>query len=69
MKRMSVNGKRSSRYGDGLQMTNWTLDSVAICPMIPQVSGFIPNSLEDTDKYTEVADIHHVTVKKNDQVQ
>ena len=32
--------------------------------MTPEVSYFIPGSLEDTDKYIEVADGHHATVKK-----
>ena len=32
--------------------------------MTPQVSDFIPGSLEDTDKYIEVADGHHITAKK-----
>ena len=31
--------------------------------MTPEVSGFIPGSLEDTDKYIEVADRNHVTKK------
>ena len=33
--------------------------------MTPQVSDFIAGSLEDTDKYIEVADGHHVMAKKN----
>ena len=35
--------------------------------MTPEVTGFIPGSLEDTDKFIEVADGHHVTVKKRVQ--
>ena len=31
--------------------------------------GFIPVSLEDTDKYIEVADGHNVTAKQKEQVQ
>ena len=31
--------------------------------MTPQVSDFIPVSLEDTDKHIEVLDGHYVTVK------
>ena len=31
--------------------------------------AFIPGSLEDTDKYIEVADGHHVTEKQKGQVQ
>ena len=37
--------------------------------MIPDVSGFITGSLEDTDKYNDVADGHHITVKQKSQVQ
>ena len=32
--------------------------------MIPEVTDFIPRSLEDTDKFIEVADGHHVTAKQ-----
>ena len=34
------------------------------CHTTPEVSDFIPGSLEDTDKHIEVADGHHVTVKQ-----
>ena len=37
--------------------------------MTPEVSDFIPGSLEDTDKYIEVADGHHVTAKQKSQVR
>ena len=37
--------------------------------MTPEVSDFIPGSLQDTDKYIEVADGHHVTAKQKGQVQ
>ena len=37
--------------------------------MTPQVSYFIPGSLEDTDKHIEVADEHHVTTKQKGQAQ
>ena len=37
--------------------------------MTPQVSDFIPGSLEDTDKYIEVAGGHHVLAKQKGQVQ
>ena len=36
--------------------------------MMPEVSDFIPGSLEDTDKYIEVADGHHVTANQKGQV-
>ena len=36
--------------------------------MTPNVSNFIPGSLEDMHKYIEVTDSHHVTAKKKGQV-
>ena len=55
-------------YGDSSQLTNCILDSGAMCHMMPEVSDFIPGSLEDTDKYIEVADGHRVTAKQKGQV-
>ena len=70
MARMSSNDKRKSeKYGDSFQLTNWILDSGATCHMIPEVSDFIPGTLEDTDKFIDVADGHHVTAKRKGQVQ
>ena len=70
MERMSSDDKRSSEnYGDSSQLTNWILDFGSTCHMTPEVSDFIPWSLEDTDKYIEVADGHHVTAKQKGQVQ
>ena len=37
--------------------------------MTPEVSDFIPGSLEDMDKYIEVADGHHVMAKQKGQVR
>ena len=37
--------------------------------MTPEISYFIPGSLEDTDKYIEVADGNHVTTKQKGPVQ
>ena len=51
------------------QLTNWILDPGVTCHMTPEVSDFIPGSLEDTDKYIEVADRHHVTAKQKGQVR
>ena len=69
MVRMSSDDERESKqYGDSSKLTNWILDSGAICHMTPEVLDFIPGSLEDTDKYIEVADGHHVTAKQKDQV-
>ena len=69
MARMSSNEESSNeKYGDSSQLTNWILDSEATCHMTPEVSDFIPGSLEDTDKYIEVAGGHHITAKQNGQV-
>ena len=65
---MYDNDKYSSRdFGDSSQLTNWVLDPGAMCHMMPQVSGFILGSLEDTDKHIEVVDGHHVTSKQKDK--
>ena len=70
MARMSSDDKRKSKYyGDCSQLTNWILDSGATCHMTPEVTDFIPGSLEDTDKYIEVADGHHVTAKQKGQAR
>ena len=37
--------------------------------MTREISGFIPGSLVETDKYIEVADGHFVTAKQTEQVQ
>ena len=37
--------------------------------MMPEVTDFIPGSLEDTDKFIEVADGHHVTAKQKGSVR
>ena len=63
--RMSGNCEcTSEKFGDSSQLTNWILDSVSKCHMTPEISDFIPGSLEDMDKYVEVADRHQVTAKK-----
>ena len=65
MARMSNNDVSENKdYGDSSQLTNWILDSGATCHMTPEFTDFIPGSLEDTDKFIEVADEHHVTAKK-----
>ena len=70
MARMSRNDERKSeKYGDSSQLTNWILDSGATCHMTPEVSYLIPGSLEDTYKFIEVADGHHVTAKQKGQVR
>ena len=55
---------RSIYFGDHLQFTNWILDSGAMRHMTPQVSDFIPGSLEYTDKHIESADGPHVAAKQ-----
>ena len=70
MARMSSDDKRENKdYGDSLQLTNCILDSGATCHMTPEVTDFIPGSLEDTDKLIEVADGHHVTAKQKGSVR
>ena len=50
MARMSSNDKRSiEKYGDSSQLINRILDLGTTCHMTPEVSDFIPGSLEDTD--------------------
>ena len=70
MARMSGNDEYpSGNFGDSSQLTYWILDSGVTCHITPEVSDFIPGSLENTDKYIEVADGHHVTAKQKRQVQ
>ena len=70
MARMSSDDEcKSLKYGDSLKLTNWILDSGATCHMTPEVSDFIPGTLEDTDKFIKVPDGHHVTAKQKGQVQ
>ena len=67
---MSGNDKcPNENFGENSQLNNWILDSGSTCQMTPEVSDFIPGSLEDTDKYIEVADVHHVAVKQKGQVK
>ena len=70
MARMSSDDERKIvKYGDSSQLTNWTLDSGATCHMTLEVTDFIPGTLEDTDKFIEVADRHHVTAKQKCSVR
>ena len=69
MAQMSSDDKRKSgKYGDSSQLTNWILYSGATCHMTPEIADFIPVSLEHTDTFIEVADGHHVTKKKKGSV-
>ena len=45
------------------------MDSGATYHTTPEVTDFIPGSLEDTDKFIEVADGNHVTAKKKCSVR
>ena len=50
MARMSGNDKfPSENFGDSLQLTYWVFNSGSTCHMTPEVSDFIPGSLEDMD--------------------
>ena len=70
MAQMSSYDKRESKdYGDSSQLTNWILDSGATCHMMPEVTEFIPGSLEDTYIFIEVADGHHVMGKQKSSVR
>ena len=59
----------SGNFGDSSQLTNWILDSGATCHVTPEVSHFIPGSLDNMDKYIDSADGHHVTAKQKIQVR
>ena len=65
----SYDEHKSVKYGDSSQLTNWILDSGATCHMTPEVTDFIPGSLEDTDKCIRVADNHQVTAKQKYQYE
>ena len=70
MAHMSSNDEcPSGNFGDSSKLTNWILDSGATCHMTPEVSDFIPGSLQDKNKRIEVTDRHHVTMKQKGQVQ
>ena len=67
MSQMSGDDEIPSRdFGDSSLLTNLILDSGETCHMTPQVSNFMPGSLEDLDKYVEVADGNYVTAKKKE---
>ena len=70
MSRMSNDDvSKKKYYGDSSQLTNWILDSGGSCHMTPEDTDFIPGSLEDTDKFIEVAYGHHVTAKQKVSVR
>ena len=69
MASMSINDEcHSGNFGDSSKLTSWILYSVATCHMKPEVSEFIPGSLEDTDKHIEVEDVHQFIAKQKGQV-
>ena len=55
-------------FGDISQLTNWILDSGAMCHMTPEISEFLPGSLVETDKYIEVADGHFCQSEKSSRI-
>ena len=59
----------SGNFGGCSQLTNCILDSGVTCQMKPEVSYFITGSSEDTDKYIEVAGVHHLTEKQKGQAR
>ena len=59
----------SENFGDSSQLTNFILDPGVTFHMTPEISYFIPGSLENMDKHIEVADEHHVTGGGKGQVQ
>ena len=61
--------RKNVKYGDSSQLTNWILDSGAMCHMTPEVTDLIPGSLGDTDKFIEVVDGHNVMAKQKGSVQ
>ena len=70
MARMSSDDEhKRGEYVDSLQLTNWILDSGEMCHMTLEVTDFIPGSLEDMDKYIDVADGNHVTEKQKGSVR
>ena len=70
MARMSNDDIRENKdYGDSSQLANWILDSGATFHMTTEVTDFIPGSLDDTDKFIEVADRNHVTAKQKGSVR
>ena len=56
-------------FEDISQLTNWIVDSSAICHMTTVISNFILVSLLETNKYTEVAYGNFFTAKQIGEVQ
>ena len=70
MTHISYNTESPRRdFGDRSQQTNSILESVTTCHMTPEISGFIPGSLVETDKYIEVSDGNFVLAKQIVEVQ
>ena len=51
-------------FEDSSQLTNSILDSGATCQMTPDISDFIPGSMEETDNCIKFADGNFVTEKQ-----
>ena len=70
MVRMSGNDEcPSGKYGESSQLTNWVLDYISMCHMMPEVLNFIPGSLKYTDIHIEVADGHLSQQNKKDKYE
>ena len=70
MARMSSNEESPRRdYGDKSQLTNWILDSKAICHMTPDISDFMLVSLVEIDTYIKVSGRNFITVKQTGEAQ
>ena len=70
MARMTSNVENPRRdFGDSSQLTNWMLDSGAMFHMTQYISGFIPGTMMEREKYIEVADSDFVTEKQTGEVQ
>ena len=68
MARMYDNDECTSRdFSDSLQLTNCILYLGAMCHMTPQVSDFIPGSLEYKDKMLELRT--YITSRRNKKVK
>ena len=65
---MSSNDERKSvKYGDSSQLTNWILDLGETCHMTPEVSDFIPVSLEHTENTLKLR--KDITSRRNKKVK
>ena len=65
MAQISSNEERKSeKYGDSSQLTNWNFRFRSNVPHDNRSFGFHSSIIRSRDKYIEVVDGHHVTAKK-----